>query len=66
MISSTYIEVLGVNVGVLGQVVILLSHENTLFDTILVPTILIRNSQMEQSHTAEEVLVDELAVSLWN
>lgn len=45
MRNSTYEEVLGVDVRVLGKVVVLLSHEHTLL---------------------EEVLVDLLAIGLWD
>lgn len=74
--ESTYVEVLGVNVAMLGKVEVLLGHEHTLCNPISVSnydyfldlcqsqTPNVRWDNIGRSHTAEEVLVDLLAVVL--
>lgn len=75
--GSTYVEVLGVNVAMLGKVEVLLGHEHTLC-SIRMYQVSESSSSIErinlrcesrtigsrQQHTAEEVLVDLLAVFL--
>lgn len=75
-----HVEVLGVNVAMLGKVEVLLGHEHTLYcqpsATLIHLSSIIHRSTLAQqfgdtrpvdhrcSHTAEEVLVDLLAVFL--
>lgn len=74
--ESTYVEVLGVNVAMLGKVEVLLGHEHTLcnqtsvsdygsfLDLSQTQTPNVRWDNIGRSHTTEEVLVDLLAVVL--
>lgn len=61
------IEVLGVDVSVLWKVVVLLSDEHSLCKVRQYFRSFVEiSSFVVDSHTAEDVLVNELAVSLWN